>query len=235
MKEINIDNFLNGDKKNYDAKMLVRILEVVIGKPIELIKKDIEDTQIIVTEEEIKNHVKRKIRQAKRIKEEYEKRNIPIDVNLAMYDFEPYTLEYFHKYTTIIKNKLNELLTGIIKISARDVSPILDTFLTEYDIKLDDSGNISKEDIIRLIIPTLQNISILQEKTEAANNLNTYLKFRISQEDLMRAWVNITDIYPTKALQIKDLYYNDAPGNIKLSKEQEEKLRKERSLTYTYF
>ena len=82
---------------------------------------------------------------------------------LNKYKFDPYTLEYFNKYISIVRKKILILLDIIEKIGNKNTSSIKDIIL-DLDIELDAKGNILKEDIDRLIKPTVVNIHILQEK-----------------------------------------------------------------------
>lgn len=65
------------------------------------------------------------------------------DISVARYCFEPYTLEYFNRYTAIVRNKVNILLSLIEKIGNKDIQPIQE-LLTELDIVLDENGNVLK-------------------------------------------------------------------------------------------
>ncbi len=47
--------------------------------------------------------------------------------------------------------------------------------LESIDIELDEFGNIKKEDIIRLLTPTIYNINEFKKKIKDANDLSTYL------------------------------------------------------------
>ena len=147
---------------------------------------------------------------------------------LAMnrYEFEPYTLKYFNRYIKIVKNKLLTLLDIIEKIKNKDTSSIQDLMI-ELDIVLDESGNISKEDIIRLLEPIIYNFSDLNKKVEEANELSTYLTFKMSKHSLMRNGWSENEIYPTKSLQNHGLFDFNEKGNVPLSSRQEQKRREE--------
>lgn len=93
---------------------------------------------------------------------------------------------------------------------------------------MDESGNISKDDIIRLIIPTVYNVNDLNTKLERVNNLSTYLTFKMSRHSLMRDEISEAEIYPSQSLQIKDLRYDYIQGNIRLSENQRKQLEEER-------
>lgn len=94
--------------------------------------------------------------------------------------------------------------------------------ITELDIQLDANGNISKEDIIRLITPTVYNIESLNKKVSKANDLSTYLTFKMSKHSLYKDGWSEEEIYPSSLLQIKNLY-NDH-GFVPLSSKQKTEL-----------
>lgn len=143
-------------------------------------------------------------------------------VAMIRYQFEPYTLKYFNKYIEIIKRKLLTLLDIIEKIGNKDVAPIQD-YLTELDVVLDETGNVSKEDIIRLLTPTYYNFMALREKVEKANDLSTYLTLKMSIHSLMREGLLESDIYPRVTLQNKGMLGYNGNTEVKLSRRQEQK------------
>lgn len=155
------------------------------------------------------------------------------DIAMHRYHFEPYTLKYFNKYIEILKNKLLTLLDIIEKIGNRNVSSIQD-IMNELDIILDENGNISKEDIIRLITPTIYNFEKLNKKVEEANELSTYLTFKMSKHSLMRDGWNVGEVYPQKSLQDHSLYGFNGNENVPLSSRQEQdRIEEQRTRTYT--
>ena len=92
---------------------------------------------------------------------------------------------------------------------------------------MDGSGNISKEDIIRLITPTVYNIGELNEKISKANDLSTYLTFKMSKHSLYKDGWSEGEIYPSSSLQVKNLYYDHVRGNVSLSSAQRTELEQE--------
>lgn len=147
-------------------------------------------------------------------------------LSIARYCFEPYTLKYFHRYTDILRYKILLLLNIIEKISTKKSASIQD-ILDDLDIILDENGNITKQDIIRLLTPTIHNIQNYDQKINRANDLNTYLTFKESIHSLMRDGFSEKELYPSETLQIKNLWYDNIKGNINLSDRQKEALYKE--------
>ncbi len=88
--------------------------------------------------------------------------------------------------------------------------------LSELDIQLDENGNVSRDDIIRLITPALYNISDLFEKINRTNDLSTYLTFKMSRESLYKAGWSETEVYPTQSIQVRSIYYDNIKGNVAL-------------------
>ncbi len=248
MEDINIESYFNKKKKYYDSEIVINILEDILNKPIKEIKTEVNDKKVVVTKEEIESYLEQKfIEEDPELKRRIENpkprsNNIKLgmteqdiedlsqrfidNISSARYCFEPYTLEYFNKYTNILKNKINLLLNIIEKISNKDSYTILET-LNDLDIKLDNNGNILKSDIIRLIKPTIYNINDLDEKLAYANDLSTYLTFKMSKHSLLKHDLSEGEIYPKKSLQIKDLYYGDLKGYVSLSEGQRKTLKEE--------
>ena len=99
--------------------------------------------------------------------------------------------------------------------------------LSELDIQLDENGNVSRDDIILLITRALYNINALFEKINRANDLSTYLTFKMSKEYLYKASWSETEVYPTQSIQVRNLYYDHIKGNVALSEKQKFELKDE--------
>lgn len=246
MPNLNFDNYFDTtENKYYDSKIIITILEDILGKKMNTIKKDVNNIQIVVTKEQIEeflnnkfieenNELKTRIenptpRQFKNILD-WTKKDIEDssqeffdNLNALRYRFEPYTLKYFKKYVTIVRKKATLLLDIIEKIGYKDYMSIQET-LANLDIQLDDNGNILREDIIRLITPTIYNINELNKKIEEANDLSTYLTFKMSKHSLYRDGFSEEEIYPEQSIQTKNLHYDYIQGNIPLSNNQRKKL-----------
>lgn len=251
MANIYFETYFNeSQNKYYDSKVVISILEDILDKPINEIKKDVNDSRITVTREQIESYLEQKFIEEdtelkKRIESPRPKRSSNIakwteqdiedssqefidDISVGRYCFEPYTLEYFNRYTAIVRNKANLLLNLIEKIGNKDGQTIQEV-LTDLDIILDENGNILKSDIIRLITPTVYNINELNEKLSKANDLSTYLTFKMSKHSLYRYGLSEGEVYPSQSIQIKDLYYDYIQGNVRLSENQKTILREEQS------
>lgn len=247
MKNLNFENyFSNEENKYYDSRIIITILEDMLGNSIEEIKKSINESKIVVTKEEIEDFLQKKFAEEEpEVKNRLENpktirsgniaewteqdrkdasRQFADRIHSAKYSFDPYTLEYFEKYTTIVRNKINLLLSIIEKIGNKDASSI-EEVLSDLDIKLDDNGNILKNDIIRLITPTVYNIKTFKSKISEANNLDTYLTFKISKDYIYRNGLTEGEFYPSKSIQIKSIYYDNLEGNIRLSENQRKELK----------
>lgn len=249
MESLNFDSYFeSADNQYYDSTFVITILENIFGTNFDDIKNTVNSTQVVVTKEHITEFLEKKLEEEnselkKRIESPKSKRSYNIvkwnDENIEVssqkfvdgisakrYYFEPYTLEYFNKYSNIVRNKALLLLNVIEKIGNRDTVSIQD-LITELDIQLDGSGNISKEDIIRLITPTVYNIGELNEKVSKANNLSTYLTFKMSKHSLYKDGWSEGEIYPSSSLQVKNLDYDYVRGNVPLSSTQRTELEQE--------
>ena len=250
MEKIQMENYLQDIPNNYYCSpiIIIKILEDILGKPINEIINDINNTKIIVTENEIREfldntfaerepEVKHRIENPKPKKEfdptkwaqdsaEKSTRAFMDQLTADEYRFEPYTLKYFNNYTKILKTKILTLLNLIEKIGTKKTRSIKKE-LIELDIILSKDDNILKMDIIRLIQPTVYNIQKLNEKVTEANNLSTYLSFKMSKYSLAREGFSESEIYPHKSLQVKNLSFGNLPGDVRLSNNQKQQLREE--------
>ena len=231
---VNFDNYFDKkDEKYYDTKVLTIILEGTFAKTIEEIKNDVKNANVTISEEEIKGFLDLELDKNKLRKDiEDENRRLPKqttrfidDLLYSKYSYEPYTLVYFKKYTSVLKEKISTLLYIIENLSNKRID-LIDEQLQDLDIILE-NNKISKTDIIRLLKPTFFNIDTLKNNVEKANNVETYLKFRISLDSIYQDGFTEAEIYPHKEIQIKNLYYNHTPGNVDLSERQEKQLRDE--------
>lgn len=242
--------FESTDKQYYEPKYIIVILESILGNKLEDIKSSVNNTQIIVTVEQITEFLENKMEEEnpelkRRIESPKIKRSRKIGewtqqdikcsvqeiidgLSMGKYCFDPYTLEYFNTYSVIVKNKALVLLNIIEKIGNKEYMSI-SNLISELDIQLDENGNISNEDIIRLITPTVYNINELNEKVTTANNLTTYLTFSMSKHSIYKDGCSEADIFPTKFIQIKSLNNDYILGNVSLSNNQREEIRQEQS------
>ena len=257
MSDINIETyFKENENKYYDPNVITRILEDILGKSIGKIKKEVTDSKIVVTSEQIKSFLEYTFTTEdpelkKRIESPRPKRSSNIsgwsvqdikdssqelsdDIAAGRYCFEPYTLEYFERYITIVRDKAVYLLGIIEKISNKNTQDIQE-ILNNLDIVLDENSNILKNDIMRLIEPTLYNINDLNNKVTEANDLSTYLNFKLSKHYLLRNGITEGEIYPTSSIQVNDLVYGYKNGNVPLSANQRDILIKKRVASIDYF
>lgn len=253
MEKYNIEKYFeNSDNEYYNSKFIITILEDVLGKNTEIIKKELSELKIVVTIEQIKEYLNNKFEEenpivkarlenpkprkplskeicfGKLTDEEIEEssQHFADQITASRYAFDSFTLEYFNKYSNIVRNKANKILNIIEKISDKEYSTISD-LLAELDIRLDANGNITKEDVIRLVVPFVHNYNELTEKVSKANNLETYLTFILSKHSLYRSGCSEGELYPTTSIQTKSLFYDGLKGNIPLSDKQRRLLREE--------
>lgn len=240
--------FNNEENKYYEPKVIIAILEDILGKSIVEIKNDVNENKVNVTSDQIKQYLENTFSEndpdlKKRVESPNPKRSRELNVlteqeiseaaqnfadglRASIYYFEPYTLEYFNRYTNVLRRKVVLLLEIIEKIGNREAAAIQDV-LADLDVVLDENGKVLGNDIIRLITPTVYNIRDFNEKISEANTLSTYLTFKISKDSLLRKGILENEIYPFPSLQVKDLDYDYLPGNVKLSKSQRDKLEEE--------
>lgn len=248
---MNFEKFFN-NKKYYNPSIMLNILENFTGKSYHDLRNDIVNSGVLVTDNEIINFLNQQFLDCdsdimKRVNDcelkhansdrlfgenglDYLKKHSScLEDYLAVrkYTFEPYSLEYFKKYISIVKTKLLTLLDNYFFIGCG--CPDFD-LLDDLDINLDSRDFISKEDIIRLIKPILYNLDLLSKKVNEANDLSTYLSFKMSRFLLYKNGLSDNDIYPSDSLQINNLLCSE-DGYVALSDRQREKIKNSKQNT----
>lgn len=147
------------------------------------------------------------------------------------YRFEPYSLQYFKTYTSILKEKcktLFEILEDLAKVKEGTISKEGWDRIVDLDFHINEYGDIYITDVERLADAIIYNVKDLYDKITKGNNPETYLTFKESKHNMARDGIFESEIYPRKEVQIKDLYYGHCKEFIALSENQEEKLEQER-------
>lgn len=254
MKDYKLEQYFDTPNvRYYEPTILITILEDILKEDLKAIKNNIANASIYVdrgqieayldkTFEEENPSLKKRMenpRPRKQMEKGYKWHKITEQeieessqacediVRAARYRFEPYTLEYFQKYTSILKSKTAKILNIIEKIANKEYSMITE-LLIGLDIRLDENKRITKEDIIRLIKPFVYNYEELNAKINSANDLSTYLTFKLSKDTLYKKGYALGEIYPRASIQVKDLYYDNLPGSIPLSDRQRKTLQQDR-------
>ena len=249
MKKVDFTIFFDADNDHYyESGRIISLLEDILGKKIDDIKRVIIDTKINVTSEKIEEYLdlefeKNDLELKKEIsnidskiskkkygwtKQDavYYSQLLIVKSRASKYRFEPYTLEYFKKYSEIVRKKALLLLNIIENIGNKDSDKIKD-ILGDIDIQLDQDGKILRSDIIRILTPMIYNFYELIDKVSDANNVETYLNLKLSLNSLYKYGWSEEEIYPSEKLQIKSLDYDNISGCISLSERQREELLEE--------
>lgn len=244
---ISLEKYFSDNEKNYDSNYLVKVLEEIIGKSLIEIKEDVNSKRVTVTSEQIESYLEQRfIEEDPELKKrmdspknkrsgnvgEWSKKDIEDyaqefadELAASRYCFVPYTLEYFTRYTDIVRKKINILLNIVSGLANKKIEPI-EELINELDIKISTDGKVSKDDIIRLIIPIVANINMLEEKVEKANDLSTYLTFKESKHTLYKDGWSESEIYPASSLQTQSEMNDWRDDNVKLSDKQKKILEK---------
>lgn len=248
MEKLEFENYFTNIKNNnnyYNPKIMITILEDIFKRNIFDVEREIDSWNIKVDKYKIIEFLDQKEKEEtfyvlRGIEDDKKKLN-PIVVKWTKedmknnyqdffyklstyrYTFHPYTLKYFIKYTSIVRDKINELISIIKNLSTKKID-VIEEELIRLDINLNENNDIHKSDIIRLIIPTIYNIKLLADKINEANNLETYLTFKITPLSLRGEGVWPEELYPYKSLQIKSLEYDGHPGYISLTDNQKQEL-----------
>lgn len=249
--DLEVSYALDGINGYYLEPFLIKriiIDETKIGMSFVELKKFIEECEITISEDQIIEYMNKKREEKYSQLELQNKTNSKIspislleDVNVEekaqdflnelvayKYRFEPYTLEYFKKYVSILKIKclnLLKLLEYLDKRKSMEISKDEWKVILGLDIHVNEEGNVYCEDINRLSEAMVYNIMDLYEKIKKGNDPSTYLDFKISKEKLYRDGVFESEIYPRKEIQINDILVNCSKQFIALTEKQKNEIR----------
>lgn len=237
----------------------ILVNELKLGLSYNELKDYCKKLNITLTEDEIKTYLNNKFEEndlllkqriegykkveskpknaVKLTQEEIEQSSLKFidEINASKYSYESYTLEYYKRYTTILKSKIIlffSLIDLIQDCETKNLTAeeiiLLKKSIEEYDLHINQHG-IHYEDVIRILDALIFNIEKLKEKIELGNSLNTYLEHKISLDGLHAAGYNELDLYPRLELQVKIPYFSfyNSDGYILLTEEQENNLREE--------
>lgn len=229
----NINKYLNNKESEYiTPKIVIPIIEDTFKKNIETLRQDIQNSKVKLSKNDIeiflneqfntkdketKERLKNKKTRPKKFSDwtEEDKNSLNqelIDTKTAQkYIFDSYILEYFQTYISTLKTKTLILLHIVEKLGNCEFD-LIKNALINLDITILKGKFISYNDLERILIPTIHNIRNLLEKTKAANTLETYLDFNLPFYE--------NELYPSANLQSNNIYQNNLPGYIPLSKKQ---------------
>ncbi len=220
------------------------------------IEKFVNGARITITEDEIKEFLSKKMDEEQpvlkqKLEEEMKTSSIitftsdekenqrKIDASVrkmkdmttaSRYYFEPYSLQYFKTYVSILKEKCQTLLSvldDINKCKAEKLSDEAEQRILDLDFHINSNGNIYFKDAERLADAIIYNVKDLCEKVQVGNDPETYLTFKESRHRLMKDGVWENEIYPSREIQKKDRYCAHMPQFIALSEEQQTQVQKE--------
>lgn len=221
----------------YNPNIIIKMLKNSLNESYYEINDFVNKASVKLKEKDIKKFLEDKYLESHpKIKEEKERlknkkdidsetKKFAINLEYGKYKYEPYTLEYFNKYIEILKKKCINLIKIIDGITEETISKDV---LKELDINLDENGNILMFDVLRLTEPFIYNYNELKKMVERANNLNTYLEFKLSLDYVYRNGFSENELYPLEKLQDEheEMFSKSKEGYIPLTEKQKELLRK---------
>ena len=237
----------------FDPKMIIDMLQEELGLSYQDIIKHLNNATVIVKERDIKRFLDSKYYDEKPgVKEKVETLNnrlknrkkyglinnpnyfsekFSLYVDFDKYKFEPYTLEYFKNYISILRNKCDTLLKIIEGIIDGTIPKYV---LEEFDIELNDDNLILSSDMNRLIKPFIYNFVKLNEVLEKANDLNTYLDYKVSLDYVYSKGLSENDIYPKDELQNSYYEFDGEDGFIPYTDKQKKLIKKKENEIMRY-
>ncbi len=238
-----------------DPSILHRIIvdELKLSMSFNEIKEFVEKCEISLTEEEIREFLDKKMEEEEpNLQKEVEElsktrsKNIVewteedihrvsrVTKNLIFkrrYEFDPYSLKYFRKYTSILKEKcktLFEILENLLLIKEGQGSDESWNWVSDLDFHINEFGDLYMEDVVRLADAIVYNVRTLYNKIHNGNNLETYLTFKESKHSMGKDGVFGSELYPRREIQIKNLNYVNRPEFIALSEKQKQELESQK-------
>ena len=212
----------------FHSSIIIKKIKTDLDLSYYEINRFIEKAEVNLKSNEIKKYLEEKYLEEKKLKKNYYKdiiysnyyvRRLELELEYGKYKFKPYTLEYFKKYINILKKKCINLIKIIDGLTNGTISPEL---LKELDISLDENGNILMSDVLRITNPFIYNFNELKEMVNKANNLETYLDFKISLDDVYRNGFSEVELYPSEKLQDEnaEMFSKGKDGYIPLTEKQ---------------
>ena len=198
----------------YNPNIIINKLEQIIGLNYYEICHYIAEANVNLTDEEISKYIGNKY---------IEEMPEGIGSFKEKYQFEPYTVVYFKNYINVLKTKCNNLIKIVDGIVDRK---ILSDTLVKLDIVLNNQGNIQMSDVTRIVEPFVFNFNKLRDMVERANNLDTYLDFKISLDNVQKKGYSESELYPSEDLQNSHFEFEGEEGFIPYTKEQKLVLKK---------
>lgn len=247
MTKIDYNEYFDSEEnKYYEPEVMMSLLEKLSGRNFEDIILFLTESEITVTDGKIEAYLeerfskdepelKARIEARKSSREpsvsissrEYVKWNTEKfmdELAAKKYAYNPAVLTYYRCYSRVCASKAEAMLTIIGNICNKTTGKIQDT-LDDLKIRLDARGNILKDDIIHLVRPAIHNIDEFEKTIEDANNLNTYLEKKFTEEELIDGMIRCEE----KEIQKKSLDNCFYEGNIPLTKEQVEEILEKQS------
>lgn len=256
--DINKYIILNNLNNNFmvSPKLFMVILETELGKSYNNIRKLCDNVKITITKEEIEEYANECISIGKKVhamKEKERKANNEsesiseetkeacdrfFDMMLQkQYGYDSFMTEYFTKYIDILKQKIAnffELIDLLNCLTLSDEQKEKLTFLiNDLDITLNENG-ILLSDVIRIVKPMIYNIDSLFELEKRANDKETYIKFKMTRDQIYFDGLNENELYPSVDFQIKNLNVENYKWAVALTEKQKEKLWKNYNETVKY-
>ena len=152
------------------------------------------------------------------------------EIESYRYYFSPYSLEYFKIYVSRLKEKLTalfDLVRELEKIKSGELQASSCQNIIDLDFHINEDGNLYYEDVNRLAEAIVYNVKDLYDKIIKGNDAATYLNFKISLDGIYRNDLSEDEIYPSKEIQVKNLYDRYPKEFVSLSNKQEEQLKQE--------
>ena len=126
LRKIDINKYISNGARYVSPRYLIRMLEIELGKQYSLIKEEVNNANITINEEEIIKYLDEL--KASKVKNTDKKLSASEEFvnNLIKkgYTYNPYTLEYFKKYTQILKHRIAIMFE------------IIDLLNSNYDINI---------------------------------------------------------------------------------------------------
>lgn len=251
----NIEKYADSTKNKFVKPMiLIKVIEDTLGMNYKDIKDKVDNSCINIDQEDVMDflngdYIKEKIKTQNKINKYFKDKSylkitdeqlnkvVATDIPVPKYRLEVYSYIYYEKYIAILKYKISKLL-NIIGYLQIQKSNIIKEQLEELDICVNQLGNIRYDDVIRLVLPTIENFNELNRVVKKANNIFTYREVMRNIEMFEKDKKRERDIFPNKNLQVSWTITNEDYGYapltpLQIKKNKREQLERERALLLT--
>ncbi len=182
--------------------------ELKLSMSYEEIKEFIKTANITLTSEQIKTFLTNEINKEQlELKEPLEEENKEKGKDMVVvsgYCFEPYSLQYFKTYVSILKEKCKSLfaiLDNLEQISSEKMTEEQWQTILNLDFHINENGDIYFADAVSLLDAMVYAVRDLHDRVMQGNDPKTYITCKEPRHQLLKDDLTVSEIYPRKEVE----------------------------------